>query len=188
MCATCHVNAFTVTDEATGDFVFSATGHLFTAIPCVNEQGIPTTGDCGLNATERSFNGCTSAGCHSSEEGAALALQERSTRIQAKANELLGLLVQVDPNMDDAGGEIDAADPNFTAAEGAFFNYNLATFGDDVVGASTHNPYLVEALLIASIRTVTDTYGLDGTSAAELDAELEAVLERIPVVNPITRR
>ena len=44
LCATCHVNKFTVTDEATGEFVFQSTGHLFTAIPCVDEQGIPTPG------------------------------------------------------------------------------------------------------------------------------------------------
>ncbi|MFV2006358.1 MAG: cytochrome c3 family protein, partial [Longimicrobiales bacterium] len=42
LCATCHVNSFEITDPATGDFVFSATGHVFDAIPCLDDQGIPT--------------------------------------------------------------------------------------------------------------------------------------------------
>ena len=58
------------------------------------------------------------------------------------ATELLSLLQIVDPGLEEAGGEIDAGDPTFTVAEGSFFNYSLATFGDDTRGASAHNPYL----------------------------------------------
>ena len=182
LCATCHVNSFTVTDEATGDFVFSATGHLFTAAPCTDAQGIPTTGDCGITAAERSFAGCTDAGCHSSQENAALALSNTSTRIQERADALLQLLETVDPGLEEAGGEIDAADPTFTVAEGALFNYNLATFGNDTRGASAHNPYLTEALLVASISTVIDTYNIvpstTGHSREYWDTELDRILSK----------
>ena len=184
LCASCHVNSFTVTDEATGEFVFQATGHLFTAVPCVDAQGIPTTGECGVTASERSFQGCTSAGCHASEENAALALSTASERIATRAEELHALLALVDPGLDEAGGEIDATDPTFTVAEGSFFNYHLATFGEDTRGSSTHNPYLTEALLVASIQAVLDAYpaqtGLAASATKDWGAELDAVLARVP--------
>ena len=182
LCATCHVNSFTVTDEATGDFVFSATGHLFNAIPCLDDRGIPTQGECGITTAERSFAGCTEAGCHSSQDNAALALSGASTRIEQNATELLALLEAVDPGLEEAGGEIDASDPTFTVAEGAFFNYNLATFGNDTRGAATHNPYLTEALLIASIQAVMDTYEIISTTSGHdrmyWDNELQKILSK----------
>ena len=188
LCASCHVNSFTVNDEATGEFVFNATGHLFTAIPCVDEQGIPQPGDCELTVAARSFEGCTSAGCHNSPEDAAADLVASTDRIQALADELIGILSIIDDNLDEAGGEIDATDDRFTAAEGAYFNYNLATFGGSVVGSSTHNPFLVEALLNASITTVLDTYGSAkvGTER-DLDSELRNLLDRVPAIQPVFR-
>ena len=182
LCATCHVNSFTITDEATGDFVFNATGHLFTATPCLDDQGIPTPGDCDITATARSFAGCTTSGCHSSQESAAQALANTSSRLQQRAEQLIAVLSIVDSNLEEAGGEIDPADPTFTVAEGAFFNYNLAVFGNDTRGASAHNPYLTEALLIASLQTVLDTYSVN-TSALpytrqELDNDLKAILNK----------
>lgn len=182
LCATCHVNSFEVTDAATGDFVFNATGHLFNAIPCVDDQGVPQTGDCEVTPAARSFKGCTTSGCHGTEAAAASALTVASTRIQDRADDVMNALEQIDPNLEEAGGEIDPADPTFTAAEGALFNYHLATFGGSVTGASTHNPFLVEALLIASIQTLEDVYGVSPTGTADVDweEELQQVRNRMP--------
>ncbi|MFQ5536313.1 MAG: cytochrome c3 family protein [Gemmatimonadota bacterium] len=168
LCATCHVASQTVTDPETGDFLFKAVGHSFNAIPCYDEQGIPGAGDCGMTVDDRSFQGCTAAGCHTSETAAASALSSATTSLQFWAEELKNLLVQVDPNLDSSGGEIDATDGKFTIAEGAFFNLKLAEFGGAgrpdpklaYASAAVHNPFLTEQLLIASIQTVKDTYGV----------------------------
>ena len=98
----------------------NATGHLFRAIPCVDAQGIPIQGDCNYNTTERSFLACATAGCHATVDAAASALTLATTRIQNDADDLLGQLTIVDPNLGSAGGEIDPSTPTFTVAEGAF--------------------------------------------------------------------
>src|SRR3970282_2532145 len=59
---------FDVTDEATGDFLLRSVGHTFEAIQCLDAQGLPTAGPCGL--AERQFAGCAVSGCHTSEDGA----------------------------------------------------------------------------------------------------------------------
>jgi predicted CXXCH cytochrome family protein len=188
LCATCHVNRFEVTDAATGEFVFQATGHLFTSIPCLDEDGKPTPGDCVVSAAARSFDACATSGCHVSPEGAAASLVSKAADIQGWADELFGLLEQVDPNGEDAGGEIDPADPTFTVAEGALFNYHLAEFGDDVLGSTTHNPFLIEALLVGSINAVQNEYGVSGPhTSIELEATLATLVESAPVVTPIPR-
>ena len=190
LCAACHLSSFTVTDAATGDHVFSATGHLFRPIPCLDEQGIPEPFEdtCGLSTTERSYEACTASGCHGDATAAFSALTAATTRIQRQADDLLAQLRTVDPNLDDAGGEIDPANPTFTAAEGAFFNYHLATFGgadfgtNTVVGSTVHNPFLVEALLLGSQQAVEDEYGVaanPGGPAIDYDAQIQAVLARI---------
>ena len=57
LCAICLVNSFDVNAQDTGDFLFTATGHLFKAIPCVDADGIPTADDsCGMNVDERTFD------------------------------------------------------------------------------------------------------------------------------------
>ncbi len=160
LCATCHVAMYTVTDEATGEFQFQAVGHTFDAIPCVDENGIPDgETDCAVTAEARSFVGCVDSGCHSTEDGAAAILNIRADNIRAKADELLALLEQVDPNLDEPGGEIDATVSTFTVAEGGFFNYNLATHGGEVFGSTTHNPPWIRDLLDASIVAVQTEYG-----------------------------
>ena len=191
LCASCHVNSFEVTDAVTGDFVFNATGHLFTAIPCLDGDGIPLpTSDCEITAAARSFDGCATSGCHGSTQAAASALGIATARIEARAAELLDLLVQVDPNLDDDGGEIDPRNPTFTTAEGAFFNYNLATFGGDVYGSSTHNPFLTEALVVASITAVEDEYGVSTRTTMDYEQELQRILDEMPPegsIQPIRR-
>lgn len=161
LCATCHVARFTVTDEATGEFEFQAVGHTFQAIPCLDEQGIPTgEHECPITVEARSFVGCVDSGCHSTEDGTAAILNLRANNVEAQAEELLALLELVDPNLDEPGGEIDATVATFTVAEGGFFNFNLATHGGDVHGSTTHNSPWIRALLEASIVAVEDEYGV----------------------------
>jgi predicted CXXCH cytochrome family protein len=192
LCATCHVNRFEVTDEDTGDFVFNATGHLFTSVPCVDASGVPNAGDCGYTVAERSFAACAASGCHASENAAANALTSTAARIRDLAGDLFAVLSLVDPNIEEAGGEIDPTDPIFTIAEGALFNYHLATFGGDVYGSTTHNPFLVESLLIASMDAVLDEYGDSAIPRVgeDLDRRLQEVLDRMPPqgsVRPLVR-
>ena len=190
LCASCHLSSFTVTDPASGDFVFSATGHLFRPIPCLNAEGIPEPfeTDCAITTAARSFESCTAAGCHGDATAAFSALTAAVTRIQIEADRLHDQLLVVDPNLEDAGGEIDARNPTFTVAEGALFNHSLAEFGGEsfgtntVVGSAVHNPFLVEALLIASQQAVEDEYGVSpspGGPAIDYDARIESVLRRI---------
>jgi hypothetical protein len=161
LCARCHVFPRTINDPATGDFAFNSYGHTFNAIPCVD----PATGiengetECELSTTARTFAACVD-GCHTGGEGAALAaLTAASTRIENESNQLLDLLLVVDPGLDDPGGEIDPENPTFTVAEGAFFNYNLATYsGTNYYASTTHNPFLTESLLLASIDAVQTEY------------------------------
>lgn len=157
LCATCHVNSYQVTDEATGDFVFSATGHLFEAIPCVDGAGVPVSGgDCELE--ERSFDGCTSAGCHGSEEAARSAFVVATARIEELVEEVDCLIEQleiVDPD------EFNTSDGLFTLAEGAWFNARLG----ELPGSPIHNPFMTEQLLTASIAAFEDQYGVSCPSS-----------------------
>ena len=182
LCATCHVASYEIDDQETGEFLFTATGHLFNAIPCVDEQGIPTTGDCALSSDARSFEGCTGSGCHGSPETAAGILITASNRIRVLAEELRDLLLEVDPNLDEPGGLIDATNPEFTVAEGAFFNFAVAEFGGldradpllTFAGTTAHNPFLIEALLISSIEAVEEEYGLAASPTLVLTPQLRA--------------
>lgn len=160
LCATCHVQSYDITDAETGDFVFTSTGHLFTAIPCVDAQGIPVAGDCPITTADRSFEGCTGSGCHGDATAAFSALTSGRTAIETAAADLLAQLETVDPNLDGAGGAIDAAESTFTVAEGAFFNYNLALKSGDGVASAAHNPFLTEALLLASQTAVENEYSV----------------------------
>ena len=158
LCAGCHVNSFTVTDEATGEFQFQATGHLFQAIPCLDASGIPTPGDCSFQ--ERTFQTCAASGCHS-EVGARAAYVTAELRIEELTADLRSLLDQV-PERE------FVVDNRYTSAEGARFNAELAEYP----GSAIHNPFLIEALLIASIRQVRNDYGLGSSSAINLEREL----------------
>lgn len=161
LCATCHVAMYTVTDEATGAFEFQSVGHTFQAIPCVDENGIPNGDtDCAISTAERSFVGCVDSGCHSNEDGAEAILNVRANFVINQAAVLLALLEQVDPNLDEPGGEIDATVATFTVAEGGFFNYSLATHGGTVYGSTTHNASWLIDLLDASIASVEDEYAV----------------------------
>lgn len=161
LCAKCHVEPFTVTNPETGDFEFQAVGHTFQAIPCLDANGIPNGAtDCGTSLTDRSFAGCTGGPCHTSAEQAQSLLNFKVNQIQPLSDELIALLEIVDPNLDGEGGEIDASNPTFTIAEGAFFNYNLANHLGNLRGSAMHNPRLIPALLDASIEAVENEYGV----------------------------
>jgi predicted CXXCH cytochrome family protein len=158
LCAGCHVNAYAATDELTGDQIFS-TGHLFAAIPCL-ENGAPVAGDC--EPAERTYRTCTDAGCHASEDVARSLQVVAELRIDNLANELNALLAQV------PASEFDANDGRYSTGEGAKFNHDLARFE----GSAIHNPFLVEALLIASIEQVEQDYGLAAPPTLSLNRQL----------------
>lgn len=149
LCAGCHVNSFEVTDAETGDFVFQATGHLFEATPCLDEMGVPIAGGT-CEDIERTFETCAESGCHGTPEVARGLKFTAEQRIANLAGELEALVAQVPP------GEFDPDDDRYTVGEGSQFNVDLARSG----GAAVHNPFLIEALLTASINEVSDTYGI----------------------------
>src|SRR6266496_2845210 len=69
LCATCHVARTTVTDKATGAFVFQSVGHLFDAIPCPDANGIPARCVSAVAPdTVHDFGACATSGCHSSAQ------------------------------------------------------------------------------------------------------------------------
>jgi hypothetical protein len=148
------VNSFTVTDPATGDFQFQATGHLFEAIPCLDASGIPTAGDCDIG--QRTFMSCVDAACHSSETDARDDLVRVEARIAELVEGLDALLAEVPED------EFDETDSRYTTAEGSRFNLELAEYP----GSAIHNPFLIESLLLASIRQVERDYGLVSSSRA----------------------
>lgn len=182
-CASCHVSGFEVTDAATGEFLIQSVGHTFDPIPCVDVNGAPTgeTG-CELTLEARNFSGCATTGCHASESAAQVALSTRADHIEHLAHQLHEVIMLVDPNGEDAGGEVDAGNGIWTVAEGAVFNHSLAEFGDDVYSATVHNPFLIEALLVGSLQAMEDTYGVTPTGKGTQDwnAMLEDIKSRAP--------
>jgi predicted CXXCH cytochrome family protein len=191
LCATCHVAVFEVTDQATDAFLFQSVGHSFEALPCLDAQGLPTAGPC--DDADRSFRTCTTAGCHGAETAPRFFYRRLKTRLEELLDQLwfdtdgntqidatdAGLLPQVVARGDRL--QLDLRDRLVTVAEGALWNAMLAHtsdrpwFGDGSVfglpfsshkssGNGVHNPYKLEALLIASIQAVVDEYGLASPS------------------------
>lgn len=154
LCAGCHVYSFPTTDEVTGEAV-TATGHVFSAIPCLVD-GLPTPGvDCA--DSERSFAACTGSGCHANGGVARSARVTVDARRDLLVGELEALLDEV------PSSEFGATDGRLTVAEGAQFNIGIAEGG-----APVHNPFLVESLLIGSINEVKRTYGLTAQTKVDL--------------------
>ncbi len=149
MCATCHVQGFTVTDKATGKFVVKVTGHLFLAIPCPNGQGVPTT-DTTCAVSQRLFTACAASGCHGTPQAALTVFLTADARIHSLNTALKAMLAQVPAT------EFSNTDNRYSTAEGAQFNARLADMGGSVV----HNPFLLEALLRGSISQVNKDYGI----------------------------
>jgi predicted CXXCH cytochrome family protein len=142
LCAGCHVQSFAVNSTT------NATGHLFKATPCMDAAtGKPTSDDCPI--TQQRFKACTASGCHGSEAAARSALianEARLTALTVEVNRLVALVPKT---------EFNTADTQITVGEGAKFNGTLFA-GDGSRGV--HNPFLLEALLNASISSLKSTY------------------------------
>jgi predicted CXXCH cytochrome family protein len=195
LCATCHVNIFEVTDQESGGFLFASKGHTFEAIPCVDADGVPVPRPCSL--TQRTYNACTASGCHGTETAARSALLVAQGRLHNLLDQLWydtdgnhvmdatddGVLPQVVAQGDPT--QLDVGDDVITVAEGALWNAQLSYtedrpwFGDGEAfgvhfsahmssGRGAHNPFLLEALLTASIQAVIDTYGVSPKVALDL--------------------
>jgi predicted CXXCH cytochrome family protein len=144
LCAGCHVQSFAVNSTT------NATGHLFLATPCIDPAtGQPTTGDCEIS--QQRFKSCTGSGCHGSEAGAKSALVATEGRLIALTNEVNRLWALAPKT------EFNTTDNKITVAEGAKFNGGLLA-GDGSRGV--HNPFLIEALLLASISALKTTYSI----------------------------
>jgi predicted CXXCH cytochrome family protein len=184
LCAGCHVTRFTVTDKTTGAFTFQATGHLMRPIPCLDGTGKPTADKtCAYNASARTWQTCTSSGCHANAAAAVAAFTTVRARMKFLTDQLWQNLnndgnIQATPT--DAGllatlkatrpNEWSATDGVITPAEGAEFNARLCgEYGqansDNSKGI--HNPFLCEALLIATVSYVRTYYNLPAASAAQ---------------------
>jgi predicted CXXCH cytochrome family protein len=161
MCAGCHMEPYQQQDALTGQFTVSSSGHLFQAIPCLDEQGRPTRSrTCGIQ--QRTFRTCTGAGCHGSEAAARSATITARTRLDFLNAELKRLLALAPPS------ETNPNDNRYTTAEGSRFNSQLA----DRPGSVAHNPFLVEALLIGSINQMRRDYNLQAAADVSLELEL----------------
>jgi predicted CXXCH cytochrome family protein len=175
LCAGCHVNKYTVTDQVTGDFVFNSTGHLFKPIPCLDANGVPTTDNtCAYNTTARTFNACAASGCHTATSALNAFNANRSVMAvladQIWVDNPLGTPTEIDvPDPGDQGllalvpvTEYNTTDNIITVAEGVLFNMRLVAEGRYANGdrsKGVHNPFLAKALLAASINALNDTYG-----------------------------
>ncbi|HEX8723969.1 MAG TPA: cytochrome c3 family protein [Gemmatimonadaceae bacterium] len=145
LCVTCHMGKMTVNDSA-GKLVTSFMGHNFAAAPCLDANGVPTTGTCDVS--QRSFSACAASGCHGTPDAARSAYVAVTGRLALLDSALNSQLVQI-------------ADTVFTkttmnSAIGAKFNLQLA----EKVGSAVHNPFLMETLLTASIKQIQTDYGI----------------------------
>jgi predicted CXXCH cytochrome family protein len=171
LCATCHLESFTVNDAATGQFLVNATGHSFKAIPCVDANGRPT-GAATCPDNERRFNSCVSVGCHTSAANALGLLTLVEGRLMGYVNTLWqdlngngrldaapadgGLLATVRLNSPDDFSTTGAGASVITVGEGAWFNASLIRDADGSRGV--HNPFYAEALMLSSEAAVRATY------------------------------
>jgi predicted CXXCH cytochrome family protein len=156
LCVTCHMATGTVNDSA-GTFVGSNMGHTFAAAPCLDANGLPTTGSCDIS--QRSFDACASSGCHGSPAVARSAWTAVTGRLALLDSALSSQLAQI------PASEFQKTTMN--TAIGSMFNLQLA----EKAGSEVHNPFLMETLLTSSIKQIQLDYGINPTfnvSLAEL--------------------
>lgn len=164
LCAGCHVSRFTAVEEGTGTFVQQATGHRFIAAPCVDANGIATPEqDCELTA--KTFRACTNSGCHASESVARTLYITDSIRVYTLVNSANSAIAKV-KLINNAACTLGG--PVYTSCLGATFNVSLAK----KAGAFVHNPFLIEQLLIASIKQLQVDYGVTPSIAVSLQSQL----------------
>jgi predicted CXXCH cytochrome family protein len=198
LCAGCHVNRFTVTDQTSGNFVFQATGHLFSAIPCLDNQGKPVADDsCPFTETARSWNSCVKSGCHAT---AAIAAQ-RVVGIRGEIAQLADPIwvdsnhnENIDPAPIDGGylATLKASQPNewkadavLTPAEGAEFNMKTVAerYANGDKSKGVHNPFLARALLAATLNELRTHYSLPAPPAA-VQALADRSIEQVRLRQP----
>jgi predicted CXXCH cytochrome family protein len=163
LCAGCHVQNYSVTDQATNKFQIQVVGHRFLPIPCVDANGAPVDSQPAypaacVNAVARSYKSCAASGCHS-EATARSAIATAEADIAGLTGALDAMIAQVP-----ASQKLPAAAGKVTVARGATFNSNLAK----TVGAEAHNPFLVKALLRASIAAVAKEYNIQAPPGLNL--------------------
>jgi predicted CXXCH cytochrome family protein len=161
ICAGCHVQNYSVTDKITNQFTIQVVGHRFLPIPCVDANGAPTEAQT-CTVSQRSFKSCSASGCHT-EASARTALVTAEADILGLAAALDNMITQVP-----ASQKLPAAAGKVTVARGAAFNSALAK----MPGSEAHNPFLVKALLRASIAAVAKEYNIQappGLSLAPYD-------------------
>jgi predicted CXXCH cytochrome family protein len=182
LCAGCHVGKFTVTDKLTGAFSFQATGHLMRPIPCLDATGKPTADKtCAYTTAARSWQTCAASGCHANAAAANNAFNTVRARMKFLADQLWlnsnndgslqasptdgGLLATLKATRPT---EWSTTDNRVTPAEGAEFNARLCgeynqSNSDNSKGI--HNPFLCEALLIATIDYTRSFYNMPAATA-----------------------
>jgi len=162
LCAGCHVNAYT-------EGSFTATGHSFKAIPCVDSQGIPTaeqpdrntyTETCPEPGSQQSYKACVT--CHLTETAARTARTSAHLSLDFLASQVEALLPLIPST------EFSTTDNRISTAEGSKFNAQLAR----QPGTAIHNPFLAEALLIASLQQIKIDYGLPSVGSLDLRPRL----------------
>jgi predicted CXXCH cytochrome family protein len=148
MCVTCHMATYAVNSTT------NTTGHTFEAIACLDEAGAPTSGtECTMS--QRTFKSCVGSGCHGTEVAARSATIAAETRLNAASAELkrLVLAARATPQ-----GTADwVSNTTVTPVEGADFNSQIM---EHDLSRGAHNPYLVDALLTASISYIKTYYGV----------------------------
>ncbi len=203
LCAGCHVQGFTVTDSATGAFVFQATGHLFRPIPCLDSQGVPT-GDnsCAYTTAARTWQACAASGCHASQAVANSAFINERDRLRLLADQVwadLNADEKIDAFPTDTGFLASimatapaefAVDSIITAAEGAEFNVRMVGEGRYANGDKSfgvHNPFLAEALLRANIQELQVTYPFLAPPAPAVQAIIDNPVGGLPANPPAVK-
>lgn len=162
LCTTCHVQNYSVTDKATNAFQVQVVGHRFLPIPCVDANGKPADDQSCTLLSQRSFKSCAAGGCHS-EATARTALATAEADIHFLTAALDAMIALVPANQFGAG--------KVTSGRGAKFNSELAK----MAGSEAHNPFLVKALLRASMAQLNKDYGIalpPGVSVAPYEALL----------------
>ncbi len=165
LCVTCHVARMDVTD-ASGAVVFNSTGHLFVPIPCLDATGKPTV-DETCDESQRSFAACAQSGCHGDQNVARAAKEVATERITTLTAEITAMLTHV-PSTQFVNG-----DSIITTAEGAKYNAALG----NMAGSPVHNPFLMEALLTASIKQLQKDYGVSPAVGITLQNVLPAAVK-----------
>lgn len=199
LCVTCHVARRTITDE-NGNFLLESVGHTFQAASCTDSEGRPVVGK-GCSPEARTFAACVGSGCHGGEWSARDAYVRARNRLNVLLDELWadidgdhvleatdhGLLPQVIAL--GFAADLDPDDSTMNPAKGAMWNAMLAwtddrtQWSDGEVGGvhfsshpnsgnGAHNPHLLEALLLASIRDVRESYGAAPSPAFDATPQL----------------